>query len=105
MASDEKSIQNAVCEYLTLKKHFFWRCNTVGIFDPKTRGYRVMPKYSMAGVADVIVITEGGFAVFLEIKDKSKQSDAQKEFERRCKEVGCEYYIIHNLDELINIGL
>lgn len=103
--SDENAIQNTICEYLALKKHFFWRQNTTPVYDPKRKVFRSMPKYSMKGVADIIVITDGGFAVFLEVKDKAKQSPEQKEFERRCKEKGCEYYVVKSLEQVKDIGL
>jgi hypothetical protein len=107
MASNEMAVQNAVCEYLALKKHFFFRMNNTPISDIRNgqRIFRAMPKYGIKGLPDIQVLTDGGFTVFLEIKDKSKQSDDQKEFERRCKEVGCEYHIIRSIDDVQEIGL
>ena len=102
----EKDIQLSVCEYLTLKKHFFWRANNIPVFDKKAGFYRPMPKYAMQGVPDIIIIGDGGFVIFLEIKSSvGKLSKSQKEFQRRCKEVGAEYYVIKTVDQLIDLGL
>ena len=101
----ESDIQLAVCDYLSLRKHFFWRNNNVPMYDPTRGAYRAMPKYGMKGVPDVIVIKDG-FFIGLEIKTrKGKQSPEQKEFERRAKEAGAEYYVIKGVDELQEIGL
>lgn len=102
----ESEIQAAVCDYLALKKRFFYRSNNIPVFDTKRGAYRSMPKYSMPGLADVTVITDGGFAVFLEIKrPKGRQSDDQKAFEALCKKWGCEYHIVTSVDQLKELGL
>lgn len=106
-ASNEIAIQSAVIDYLSLKKHFFVRLNNI----PPTqmvngnRVFRKMPKGSVKGLPDILVLTDGGFAVFLEIKDKGKQSDDQKIFENNCIEKGCEYHLIRDVSELKEIGL
>ena len=102
----ESEIQNMLCEYLALKKRFFWRNNNIPVFDSKTRSYRSMPKYAMKGVADIIVITDGGFVCFIEVKrPKGKQSEDQVEFERLCKKWGAEYHVIWSIEQLKEIGL
>jgi hypothetical protein len=102
----ESQIQNTICDYLARKKHFFWRNNTTGIYDPTKKSFRRKPKYAMNGVADIIVITEGGYAVFLEVKaTRGIQSADQKEFQKRCEEKGCEYYVCRRLEDVTNIGL
>ena len=105
----ETDIQATICEYLQLKmnqnKLLFWRANTTSVYDPTRKVFRSMPKYALKGVADIIVIKDG-FAIFLEIKKKGTyQSKEQKEFERLAKLNGSEYYVIRDLDEVIEIGL
>lgn len=107
--ASETSIQHAVCEYLALKKHFFWRQNNAPAvykgFDGEMR-FRSMPKYALRGIPDVIVITDGGYAVFLEIKRKNgKQSEDQKQFQSFCSAKGAEYHIITDVSQLKEIGL
>ena len=102
----ETDVQKAICDYLSYKKHFFWRTNNIPIYDPKRKTYRAMPKYSIHGVPDIILIGEIGQFIGLEVKtSKGKQSKHQKEFEKNCKEAGGEYYIIKSIDDIQEIGL
>lgn len=76
------------------------------MFDKKGGFYRRMGKYALKGIPDIIVITDGGFVCFLEIKRPgSKQNPDQIEFERRCKKIGAEYRIITDVSQLKEIGL
>jgi len=105
----ESDIQRAVCDYLALRRHFFYRQNNTPIFQSNGQGggfFRAMPKYAMKGVPDLIVITDGGYAVYLEIKRPSgRLSPDQELFKKRCEEKGCEYYRITSVDQLPEIGL
>lgn len=104
----ESEIQSAVCEYLQLKRHFFWRNNTMGVQRTGLNGrmFWTNNKYSMKGVPDIIVLTSGGYAVFLEIKRPSgRLSPEQEIFKKKCNDIGCEYYRITSVDQLPVIGL
>lgn len=102
----EKEIQLAICDYLALKKYFFWRQNTSPIFDIKTGFYRPLPKYAMRGVSDIILIRKGGQVCFMEVKrEKGKLSEGQIEFKRRCDDTGAEYVVVTSLDDVIALGL
>ena len=102
----ESDILRAICDYLALKKHFFWRNNSYGIFDVKGGFHRALPKYSLKGVPDIILIDKTGHFVGLEAKKKGGvQSDDQKEFERLCKAQGAEYRVVCSVDDVINLGL
>lgn len=105
----ESDIQNVVCEYLEKRGHFFWRQNNTPIAQSDGHGgffYRKMPKYAMKGVPDLIVVTDGGYVVFLELKRPSeKLGEHQIIFKQKCEEKGAEYYRITNLDQVIEIGL
>jgi len=99
----EKEIQLAICDYLALKKYFFWRQNVVPIFEKGH--FRPMPKYSKNGVPDIILINKGYFWG-LEVKQpKGKQSENQKIFEDGVKKAGGHYYIVTSLDDIIALGL
>lgn len=104
---NEAQIQNAICEYLAYRKHFFWRQNNTPVFDATRQVYRKMPKYALKGVPDIQVITNPcGQAVFLEVKKKGGyQSKEQKEFERNVKERGGEYYVVRSVEDVQEIGL
>jgi len=100
----EREIQLAVCQYLDIKKHFFWRNNNTPVYDPTRKVFRAMPKYAMKGVADIIVIWKG-IAYFLEIKrPKEKQSEDQVEFQRRVNKAGAYYFVINDVSELQKLG-
>lgn len=101
----ETDIQLAICDYLALKKYFFWRQNNIGTYDAKSGYHRPMPKYSKNGVPDIIVIKDG-FFIGLEVKTpKGRLSENQKIFQKECKSAGGEYYIVRSIDDVIEIGL
>lgn len=104
----ESDIQSAIIDYLFAKKHFFVRLNNIPPVQ-KTNGkmvFRKMPKGSVLGLPDILVLTDGGYAVFLEVKnEKGKQSEHQKEFQKKCADIGCEYYLVKSIDDVITIGL
>jgi hypothetical protein len=105
----EKDIQNAVCEYLALRGHFFYRQNNTPIFQRDGKGggfFRAMPKYAIKGVPDILLIRDGGYVCYLEIKRPSgKLSDDQMEFQKRSRLAGAEYHVIKSVDQLIEINL
>jgi hypothetical protein len=95
----------ALCDYLALKQHFFWRSNNVPVFD-KARGvFRALPKYTMKGLPDIIVI-KGGRFIGIEAKAGSgRMSPDQHEFARRVMIAGADYHVVRSLDDLIKLGL
>lgn len=102
----EKEIQLAICDYLALKKYFFWRQNTAPIFDKAAGFYRPLPKYAMRGVSDIILIGKGGFVVFIEVKRKGqKLSPHQEAFKKECEKLGAVYLVATSLDDVIAYGL
>lgn len=104
----ESEIQNTICEYLSLKKYFFWRQNNVPIsmIRDGQRTFRRMPKYSKAGIPDIIVINNGGIVTFLEVKRKGgKLSDVQIEFKKECDYRGINYFVVYSLDDVKLTGL
>ena len=58
---------------------------------------------AMAGVSDLIVLLNGK-CLFIELKiEKGIQSDEQKIFEERVKNLNFDYFIVRSLDEFKNI--
>lgn len=110
MASNEIQIQSAICEYLALRekqgKLLYWRQNNIqpsGVRNGKVFFYKTN-NHSKKGIPDIIVIKDG-FFIGLEVKDKTKQSPDQKEFERILKENGGEYHVVRSIDEVQELGL
>lgn len=54
----------------------------------------------MNGVSDLIVILPNGTLIFVELKTETgKQSEKQKDFQKRVNDLGYEYLLIRNLEE------
>lgn len=100
----EKEVQLAICDYLAIKNYFFWRQNTFAV-PTKSGGFRAMPKYSMNGVPDIILIIDGIFWGLEVKRPGGKQSDNQKFFEEKCIKSGAHYHLVSSLDEVISLGL
>lgn len=108
MNPKESEIQNSICDYLSLKRYLFWRQNTSPTIQNDKSGnwhFRRMPKYSMKGIPDIIIIKDGQF-IGLEVKrPKGKQSEFQIEFQKRCEENGGKYFVVTSIDDVKSIGL
>ena len=101
----EGEIVNAICEYLTLKRRFFYRNNNTPIYDPTRKLFRAMPKYTMKGIADIIVVKDGRY-IGLEAKtDKGVLSEHQHEFSRNLMLAGGDYHVVRSVDDVIALGL
>lgn len=97
----ETEIQMTICKYLELKGYLFWRQNVIPAFNWKTKEFRRMPKFSMTGLPDIIVIKDGGIFVGLEVKKpKGKQNENQEKFEELIKSKGGEYYVVTSLEDV-----
>lgn len=95
-------MQKAIIDYLTRRKHFFWRNNT-GAFKTEHGSF---VRFGAKGSPDIFVLTDGGFLVSLEVKDKKgRQSPDQKDWQQRCEAKGAEYHVVRSIDDLIEIGL
>lgn len=102
----ESQIVTTICEYLELKKYFFWRQNNTAIYDGKRKTYRAMPKYAKRGVADLLIIIDGQ-AVFLEVKrPKCYLSEYQKKFKEDLLKYGGsdKYYLVRSVKDVIKLG-
>lgn len=103
----ESDLQRQICDYLALKRYFFWRQNTAPTVQKTgdTWAFRSMPKHSMRGVPDIILI-DGGHFVGLEVKKRTgRQSPEQKLFEKKLTEAGGSYHIVHDVEEVQKLGL
>jgi hypothetical protein len=94
----------ALCEYLALRGHFFWRANNVGVYDVVRGVHRKLPFGSMKGVPDLIVLKDGKF-IGIEAKAGSgRLSPDQADFGRLCKNGG-EYVVARSIDDLQAVGI
>lgn len=59
----------------------------------------------LSGASDLIVLMQNR-CIFVEVKNENgRQSDNQKEFEARVKELGFEYYIVRSLQDFKKVVL
>lgn len=85
----ENDVKQQVRDYLSIKKWFhFHILQGLGAYK---------------GISDRIAVKEGR-VLFLEIKAPGgKLSNDQKEFQANIENVGGEYYVIHSLEEIMEI--
>lgn len=103
----ETQIQSSIIDYLQVLENqgklFLHRVNNMGVYDPKRKAYRVFPKGSKKGFPDIICLKDG-LLIGLEVKTgEGKQSNNQKEVEKKLKKHGVAYYVVRSLDEVIEI--
>lgn len=99
MAGSE--LVKACCDYLSLKKVFFYRNNS-GAYVTASGGF---VRYGTPGSPDVVCVKDGKY-IGLEMKMGSgRQSPNQKDFQKRLEAAGGIYHIIRSLDDIIALGL
>ena len=101
----ESEIQATICQYLFLRKHFFWRQNSTPVFSKDRGQYRSMPKFARIGVPDILLV-KNGILYGLEVKRlKTHQSESQKIFEKDLTDAGGKYFIVRSVEDVQKIGL
>lgn len=97
----EKDIQRTILDYLAIRKYFFWRNNS-GALKTEKGGFI---RFGALGSPDICLVKDG-FFIGLEVKQKgTKQSPAQKDWEKKCKEAGGEYWVVRSLEDVRELGL
>ena len=102
----EKDIQREILEYLDLRGDlFFWRSNNVPVFGTSKDGkkrFRSMPKFSMKGVPDITLVSEGRF-VGLEVKREGCDLyPDQIIFKEKLENRGGRYFVVRSVDDVKN---
>lgn len=109
----EAQIQKQVLEYLTLRGHFAFRVNTMGVpmWDGKSfKGFRPSP---MKGVADILGVrgkpargVPAGQAFAIEVKDKKgKPSKEQVAFLEEVNRKGGLGIVARSIEDVQSAGL
>lgn len=116
----ESDTQRACFDYLEAMRIPYLRLNAGDVFRPGAGGKMYRVKGAEKGTSDCLVLacTEIKCAndplykavlveprpIFVEFKsDKGKQTPEQKAFEEMVKHQGYEYYVVRDLDELIEV--
>ena len=79
----EKEIEKNILDALNKSGlGYFWKNPSIGVYDVKKRTFRAPKgKHQIRGVSDIIGITRGGKAVFIEVKSaKGRLSSHQADF-------------------------
>lgn len=104
--TSEHKLQVQLLDYLTVagRRDLFW----FAVPNAGLRSYRVgaMMKAEglRSGVADLCFMLDGGRVAWMEMKTTTgRQSDYQRGFEHRCKQLGHPYALCRSLDEAIAV--
>lgn len=103
MSTPEGLIQSAICDYLALKKYFFFRSNTTPIFSEGR--FRRMGKYAKTGVSDIILVKDGIFHGIEVKRAGGTLSASQKAFKAELEAAGGRYEVVTSIDDVIKCGL
>ena len=100
---NERVVQNAICDYLTIINQPFLVFDSKGSFDPVKQTFRKGTKHKRNGVADLILWKGNTSQVFfVEIKaSKGVHSKNQKEFKKWVEDQGIKYYTWRSVDNAI----
>lgn len=94
----ESEIQRAILDYLELRGIFHYRNNSGAFKRDDGHFYR----FGAKGSPDIVCVVNGQY-VGIEVKAPGgKQSEHQKEFQRRLKEAGGRYILAFTVDDLLN---
>jgi hypothetical protein len=98
----EKDIQREICDWLDSEGYFFWRNNTVPVFQQDKYGarFRKLPKYTPRGLPDIIILYFGEF-IGLEVKVPNywKFTDDQQAMMDKIRQNGGAYHLVTSLSE------
>ena len=99
MKIKEKEAQKAIMEWLSWKKIFYYRNNS-GVMASEYKGKRSFVRFGAVGSPDIICVIKGQF-VGIEVKGTGgKQSDHQKDFEKRLVDAGGKYILAIGISEV-----
>jgi hypothetical protein len=98
----ESQIQSSICDYLELKRYFFFRLNNIPAFQKNEGGgitMRRLPKHTPRGLPDIIVVE-------LEVKSAiGKLSPEQVIIQNRVITSKGKYFVVRSIDDVIKAGL
>ena len=83
LQTKEKDIENSILQWLSYQREgFYWKNNSVGIYDPKRKAFRLSKNpYFIRGVSDILGIYKGQFCAF-EVKTPAEYRHVMKHWER-----------------------
>jgi hypothetical protein len=103
----ETEIVNNICEYLTLKKYFFFRMNNIPVFNKERGCFRKFPKWCVKGVPDIFVLKTDK-TIGLEVKSLTGTwGEEQKMFKAffDSRLANREYHVVRSVEDVMKVGL
>ena len=103
MRNEEHQLQVTIVKYLRYNKYIVFSIPNHGVRSTRMGAY-YKEEGLMAGVADLFIMKGNSTynGIFLELKSKQgRMNDAQKEFQRHCILLDYEYWLIKDLETLI----
>lgn len=99
MKHEESKIQSAIVRYLQEVGIFAFSIPNEFVKDARSMGTAISLGLK-PGVADLCVMVPGG-VIFLEVKTATGvQSERQKKFEARCKDLGIRYHVVRSVKDV-----
>jgi len=98
----EIAVQNLVCGYLRRLGIFFWKNDSVGIFDPRTQRYRRNNSpFKIKGVADILGILPSGRFLAIELKsERGRCTPEQTAFLSQIKASGGVAFVARSIKDV-----
>lgn len=94
----EKDIQREICDWLAIRGFFFWRQNTIPVYEKGH--FRALPKYTPRGLPDILILSNTKL-IGLEVKvpDYWKFTVDQKAIKEKFLTNGGYYSVVTSLEE------
>lgn len=103
MKRPEEQIHRAIADYLRIVapiNHFWWVHVPNGGARSRAEGGIFKALGVVPGVADILIIPQGGIAHWLEVKPEGRtQSESQKAFQGVMIALGCPYAVVRSVDQ------
>lgn len=98
----ESTVQRAILEYLTLKRVWAVRLNSGGAMVQGHGGKGQFIRFGAPGMPDILARGKRGSVVWIEVKSATgRQSDNQREWQRRAEAHGDTYILARSLDDVM----
>lgn len=100
----EKQIESSILEYLSFKKIFAWKQNTIGVFDQDKGIYRKpSSKFIIKGISDILAIGPLGRLIAIEVKTPARKknlTDYQRDFLNNVNASGGLAFVATSLEDV-----
>lgn len=98
----EKELENQILDWLAFNKIFAWKNQTVGIYDPTKKVYRMnRSAHHLKGVSDILGILPNGRLLAIEVKTPTGVvSPEQKAFIEKAQSLGAFSIVARSLEDV-----